>query len=232
MCKRWDPDSGGAPAPFRVGSIIHHRRFNAISEPDRFGTGPGARLRPPDAPLVQSSIRGDTCTKFRSGNCPSTALGARARLAACPDADPNASERPRLFCGCLDLEQSKSAVLNSLPSQSSQRSYDHAIREFIEWYCSEPPVFNSLTLKTVLAIRTKEADAFELYRAALKRISVEHVQSGKRITPAEARQIYSDILRPQLLSQPRAQVKERAGRITLIADDEKRFPSKSFRVPK
>ena len=37
-----------------------------------------------------------------------------------------------------DLEQSKSAVLNSLTSQSSQRSYDHAIREFIEWYCSEP----------------------------------------------------------------------------------------------
>ena len=33
-----------------------------------------------------------------------------------------------------DLEQSKSAVLNSLTSRSSQRTYDHAIREFIEWY--------------------------------------------------------------------------------------------------
>jgi hypothetical protein len=32
-----------------------------------------------------------------------------------------------------DLEQSKSAVLNSLTSPSSQRTYDHAIREFIEW---------------------------------------------------------------------------------------------------
>jgi hypothetical protein len=31
-----------------------------------------------------------------------------------------------------DLEQSKSAVLNSLTSASSQRTYDHAIREFIE----------------------------------------------------------------------------------------------------
>jgi len=30
------------------------------------------------------------------------------------------------------LEQSKSAVLNSLALPSSQRSYDHAIREFIE----------------------------------------------------------------------------------------------------
>jgi hypothetical protein len=36
-----------------------------------------------------------------------------------------------------DLEQSKSAVLNGLTLPSSQR-YDHAIRDFIEWYCSEP----------------------------------------------------------------------------------------------
>lgn len=31
-----------------------------------------------------------------------------------------------------DLEQSKSAVLNSLTSRSSQRTYDHAISEFID----------------------------------------------------------------------------------------------------
>jgi hypothetical protein len=42
------------------------------------------------------------------------------------------------------LEHSKSAVLNSLTSASSKRSYDHAIREFIDWYCSEPRLaFNS-----------------------------------------------------------------------------------------
>jgi hypothetical protein len=37
-----------------------------------------------------------------------------------------------------DLEQSKAAVPNSLISRSLQRSYDHAIHEFIDWYCSEP----------------------------------------------------------------------------------------------
>src|SRR6202167_2626211 len=37
-----------------------------------------------------------------------------------------------------DLEQSKSAVVNCLTSASSERSYDHAIREFVDWYCSEP----------------------------------------------------------------------------------------------
>src|SRR5260370_39547358 len=37
-----------------------------------------------------------------------------------------------------DLEQSKTAVLNSLPAASSQESYGHAIDEFIGWYCSGP----------------------------------------------------------------------------------------------
>src|SRR5260370_22071030 len=47
-----------------------------------------------------------------------------------------------------DLEQSKSAVLNSLTSSSSQRTYDHAIREFIDWYCSEPRLAFNKTVVT------------------------------------------------------------------------------------
>ena len=45
---------------------------------------------------------------------------------------------PKTVLKLPDLEQSKSAVMNSLTSASSKRSYDHAIREFIDWYCSEP----------------------------------------------------------------------------------------------
>jgi site-specific recombinase XerD len=45
---------------------------------------------------------------------------------------------PKAVLKLPDLEQSKSAVLNSLTFSSSKRSYDHAIREFIDWYCSEP----------------------------------------------------------------------------------------------
>jgi hypothetical protein len=37
-----------------------------------------------------------------------------------------------------DLEHVKTAVLNNLTSASGQRTYDHAIREFVAWYCSEP----------------------------------------------------------------------------------------------
>jgi hypothetical protein len=42
---------------------------------------------------------------------------------------------PKTVLKLPDLEQSKSAVMNSLTSASSKRSYDHAIREFIDWYC-------------------------------------------------------------------------------------------------
>src|SRR3954467_3479399 len=47
-------------------------------------------------------------------------------------------KRPKTVLRLLDLEHSKSAVLNSLPAVSSQESYGHAIDEFIAWYCSEP----------------------------------------------------------------------------------------------
>lgn len=39
-----------------------------------------------------------------------------------------------------DLEQTKSAVINNLTSKSGQRSYDHANTEFVDWYCSKPPL--------------------------------------------------------------------------------------------
>src|SRR5271168_1593665 len=55
---------------------------------------------------------------------------------------------PKFVPKLPDLEQSKSAVLNSLTSPSSQRTYDHAIREFIEWYCSEPRLAFNKTVVT------------------------------------------------------------------------------------
>ena len=55
---------------------------------------------------------------------------------------------PKTVLKLPDLEQSKSAVLNSLTSASSKRSYDHAIREFIDWYCSEPRLAFNRTVVT------------------------------------------------------------------------------------
>ena len=45
-----------------------------------------------------------------------------------------------------DLDQAKSAVLNSLSSKDAQRGYRHAIDEFVDWYCSEPRLSFSRTV--------------------------------------------------------------------------------------
>jgi hypothetical protein len=55
---------------------------------------------------------------------------------------------PKTVLKLPDLEQSKSAVLNSPTSASSKRSYDHAICEFIDWYCSEPRLAFNKTVVT------------------------------------------------------------------------------------
>jgi hypothetical protein len=46
--------------------------------------------------------------------------------------------RPKMKLGIPDLEHSKAGVLRSLRSPDSRRGYQHAIDEFVAWYCSEP----------------------------------------------------------------------------------------------
>ena len=45
---------------------------------------------------------------------------------------------PKRVLALPDLEQFKAAVLNTLTTKSSQRSYDRAITDLVDWYCSEP----------------------------------------------------------------------------------------------
>jgi hypothetical protein len=47
-------------------------------------------------------------------------------------------KNPKRVLALPDLEHAKTAVLNSLTSASGQRTDEHAIREFVAWYCSEP----------------------------------------------------------------------------------------------
>jgi hypothetical protein len=44
--------------------------------------------------------------------------------------------KPKAVLRLPDLDQAKSAVLNSLTSGDAQRGYRHAIDEFVDWYCS------------------------------------------------------------------------------------------------
>jgi site-specific recombinase XerD len=81
-----------------------------------------------------------------------------------------------------DLEHAKTAVLNSLTSASAQRTYDHAIREFVAWYCSEPRLaFNRtvvLRYRVHLELRGYAPTTINLRLAAVRRIAYEAADAG------------------------------------------------------
>jgi hypothetical protein len=56
-----------------------------------------------------------------------------------PKSKSRRKKTPKSVLALPDLEQTKMAVLNSLTSASGQRTYDHAIREFVAWYGGRPP---------------------------------------------------------------------------------------------
>ena len=89
---------------------------------------------------------------------------------------------PKTVLKLPDLEQSKSAVLNSLTSPSSQRSYDHAIREFINWYCSEPRLAFNKTVVTRYRISLEQRhyapSTINLRLAAVRRLAYEASDCG------------------------------------------------------
>jgi hypothetical protein len=81
-----------------------------------------------------------------------------------------------------DLEHAKTAVLNSLTSISGQRTYEHAIREFVAWYCSEPRLaFNRtvvLRYRIHLEQRQYAPATINLRLAAVRRIAYEAADAG------------------------------------------------------
>src|SRR6202023_1603768 len=89
---------------------------------------------------------------------------------------------PKTILKLPDLEQSKSAVVNSLTSPSSQRSYDHAIREFIDWYCSEPRLAFNKTVVTRYRISLEQqhyaSTTINLRLAAVRRLAYEAADCG------------------------------------------------------
>jgi site-specific recombinase XerD len=89
---------------------------------------------------------------------------------------------PKSVLKLPDLEQSKSAVLDSLTSPSSQRTYDHAIREFIDWYCSEPRLAFNKTVVTRYRISLEQqhyaSTTINLRLAAVRRLAYEAADCG------------------------------------------------------
>jgi hypothetical protein len=80
-----------------------------------------------------------------------------------------------------DLEQAKSAVLNTLTSVGGQRTYDHAINEFVEWYCSEPRLaFNRNRCPEIpdLPGAERARSDINLRLAGVRRVAYEAFDSG------------------------------------------------------
>jgi hypothetical protein len=89
---------------------------------------------------------------------------------------------PKRVLALPDLEHAKTAVLNSLTPVSGQRTYDHAIREFVAWYCSEPRLaFNRtvvLRYRIHLEQRKYAPATINLRLAAVRRIAYEAADAG------------------------------------------------------
>src|SRR5713226_2468743 len=81
-----------------------------------------------------------------------------------------------------ELEQSKAAVLNTLASAHSRRSYKHAIERFISWYCHEPRLaFNRSVVvryRSFLESLSLSAATINLHLSAIRRLADEATESG------------------------------------------------------
>ena len=90
--------------------------------------------------------------------------------------------RPKTKLGIPDLEHSKAAVLRSLGSADSRRGYQHAIDEFVAWYCSEPRLaFNKtvvLRYRFHLEERGLAPGTINVRMAAVRRLAYEAADSG------------------------------------------------------
>ncbi len=98
-----------------------------------------------------------------------------------PKTKPESITRPATIT-IPELEQSKTAVLNTLASQHSRRSYEYAIDRFIGWYCNEPRLtFNRSVVvryRSFLERLSLSAATINLHLPAIRRLADESVESG------------------------------------------------------
>jgi hypothetical protein len=89
---------------------------------------------------------------------------------------------PKRVLALPDLEQYKAAVLNGLTSESAQRTYGRAITDFVDWYCSEPPLALSRTVvlryRIYLEQKLCAPTTINLRLVAVRRVAFEAADSG------------------------------------------------------
>jgi site-specific recombinase XerD len=99
-----------------------------------------------------------------------------------PKSKSRRKKQPKRVLALPDLEHAKAAVLNSLTSASGQRTYDHAIREFVAWYCSEPRLAFNRTVVLRYRIHLEQLNyapaTINLRLAAVRRVAYEAADAG------------------------------------------------------
>jgi site-specific recombinase XerD len=92
------------------------------------------------------------------------------------------SKRTKTKLGLPDLEHAKSAVLVSLRSPESQRSYRRSIDDFVHWYCSEPRLSFNKTVVTRYRIYLEDQllapGTINVRLAAVRRLAYEAADTG------------------------------------------------------
>jgi site-specific recombinase XerD len=90
--------------------------------------------------------------------------------------------RAKTKLGLPDLEHAKSAVLVSLRSPESQRSYRRSIDDFVCWYCSEPRLSFNKTVVTRYRIHLEgqllAPGTINVRLAAVRRLAYEAADTG------------------------------------------------------
>ena len=89
---------------------------------------------------------------------------------------------PKRVLRLPDLDYAKGAVLNTLGSPTSKRSYEFAIDDFVIWYCSEPRLAFSKTVvlryRLELESRQLAPATINLRLAAVRRLAYEAADTG------------------------------------------------------
>ncbi len=90
--------------------------------------------------------------------------------------------RHKTKLGLPDLEHAKSAVLVSLRSPESQRSYRRSIDNFVSWYCSEPRLSFNKTVVTRYRIHLEDKllapGTINVRLAGVRRLAYEAADTG------------------------------------------------------
>ena len=97
-----------------------------------------------------------------------------------PKSKSRKKKSPQRVLALPDLEQAKTAVLNSLTSASGQRTSEHAIREFVAWYCSEPRLAFNRTVVLRYRIHLEQRH----YAPATINLRLAAVRRWRRTGPA------------------------------------------------